>query len=138
MIYVCKDMSIVTELSELQKAVYRENSNYKVEYTSDKKDCVAVYITSNNLFFPNTPELFQKAVIEKDRYEWTRLKISRADKHIFLRDVYKQWYGSGINATLNSIDKVAEWLKDEVKGYNSLIIMGSSGGVRGCNLRNKT
>lgn len=115
-------------LDEMQSRAYRELDNYKIEYTGEGRECVAVYLTSNALFYPHTAEKFNEAVIERDRYEWTRLKIRRAQKHIFVRDIYKQWYASGINSTINSIDKLTEWLRKETSGYNSLIINGSSGG----------
>lgn len=119
----------MSELENLQAHVYTEQKNYRIEYDNvTGRDVVAVYLTSNALFFPNTPEVFRKAVVEKDRYEWTRLKIRRAQKHIFVRDVYKQWYASGINAKINTIDKLTDWLREQVKGYKHLIIIGSSGG----------
>ncbi len=115
-------------LEELQELAYRELDNYKIEYTGEEKECVAVYLTSNNLFFPHDVEHFRWSVLEKDRFEWTRLKIRRATKHIFLRDIYKQWYASGVNAKINTLDKLIEWLRNEIKDYKSLIISGSSGG----------
>lgn len=118
----------MTKLAELQNSIYTDQTNFCIEYTGTQRGCVAVYLTSNNLFYPHNEEMFRKAVIEKNRFEWTRLKIKRAQKHIFLRDIYKQWYGIGINKELDSIDKVVEWLKDEVKGYSSIICIGSSGG----------
>lgn len=118
----------MSKLDELQLNKYTKDSNCRIEYTGEKRDCVAIYLTSNNLFFPHTDEIFWKAVVEKDRYEWTKQKISYAQKHIFLRDIYKQWYASGINSTLDSIDKVVEWLKVEVKDYTRIVCLGSSGG----------
>ena len=118
----------MSKLDELQLNKYTKDSNCRIEYTGEKRDCVAIYLTSNNLFFPHTEEMFWKAVVEKDRYEWTKQKISYVQKHIFLRDIYKQWYASGINSTLDSIDKVVEWLKVEVKDYTRIVCLGSSGG----------
>lgn len=117
------------ELEKLQDKVYNEQLNYRIDFSDRvRKDVVAVYITSNALFFPHTAEGFQKAILEKDRYEWTRMKIRRAQKHIFIRDVYKQWYATGINSQINSIDKLIDWLRNEVNGYKYLIVSGSSGG----------
>lgn len=118
----------MSKLDELQLNKYTKDLNFRIEYTGKKHDCVAIYLTSNNLFFPHNEEMFRKAVVEKDRYEWTKQKISYAQKHIFLRDIYKQWYASGINSTLDSIDKVVDWLKVEVKGYTRIVCLGSSGG----------
>lgn len=118
----------MTELDKLQLNIYTSSPNYRIEYSGDRKDCVAIYVSSNNIFFPHNVETFKKAVVEKDRYEWTRMKVKRAQKHIFLRDIYKQWYASGINSRLDNLDKVINWLRDEVKGYSSIICLGSSAG----------
>lgn len=115
-------------LEEMQEHAYSELGNYKIEHTGEGRECVAVYFTSNALFFPHDAEHFRHSVLEKDYYEWTRQKIRRATKHIFLRDIFKQWYARGINRHINSIDKLTEWLKQETNNYNSLIFIGSSGG----------
>ncbi len=115
-------------LDNLQKKVYNESDNYLIEYVSAVKSTVAIYFTSNNLFFPHTAEMFRSAVIEKDRYEWTRLKIKRAQKHIFVRDIYKQWYASGINMHINTMDKLIDWLHKETQGFSEIVCIGSSGG----------
>lgn len=115
-------------LEELQVAQYSTNSNIFVEYTDSVRNCAAIYFTSNSLFYPHTAEDFQRAVIEKDRYEWTKLKLNRAQKHIFVRDIYKQWYGIGVNAEINSMDKLISKLKDETNDYNEIVTIGSSGG----------
>lgn len=115
-------------LTELQLHIYNSSPNYEIEFTSDTKECVAIYFTSHNLFFPHNVESFRKSVIEKKHFEWKNNRVIRAGKHIFLRDVYKQWYASGINDKINSIEKLAEWLTQEVQGYKEVICLGSSGG----------
>lgn len=111
-----------------QKEAYEHLLNYRIDIDKDLKDCVAIYISSNGIFYPDTVECFNSTIFDKDRYEFTKLKIKRANKHIFLRDIYKHWYVDGINKTLNSIDKLIEWLKSEICGYDELIIIGISGG----------
>lgn len=118
----------MTELDKLQKKAYNERLNYRIEYTAEGHDCVAVYFTSNALFSPHSADAFRFLVMERDRYEWRRNMVSRAQKHIFLRDIYKQWYASGINAEINSVDRLTEWLREQTNGYKSLIFSGSSGG----------
>lgn len=118
----------MTELDKLQKKAYNERLNYRIEYTAEGHDCVAVYFTSNALFSPHSADAFRFSVMERDRYEWRRNMVSRAQKHIFLRDIYKQWYASGINAEINSVDRLTEWLREQTNGYKSLIFSGSSGG----------
>lgn len=115
-------------LAELQLHIYSNSANYTIECTNNSKDCVAIYFTSHNLFFPHNAESFQKSVIEKDHFEWKNSRVTRAGKHIFLRDVYKQWYASGINADINTADKLAEWLMQQTAGYKEVVCLGSSGG----------
>lgn len=87
-----------------------------------------MYFTSHNLFYPDTIECFEKAIKEKDRYEWTRIKINRASKHIFLRDIFKIWYVKGINSKINSIPLILDFLKKETEGYDEIVMIGSSAG----------
>jgi hypothetical protein len=42
--------------------------------------------------------------------------VSEASKHIFLRDVFKQWYLAGINPTVSSPEKLVEFLRQETVG----------------------
>lgn len=72
--------------------------------------------------------MFRFSVLEKNRYEWINLTIERAYKHIFIRDIYKQWYASGINSEINTLDKMIEWLRNETQDYKDIIMVGSSGG----------
>lgn len=101
------------ELRKSQEFVYNTQNNYYVEYnTADTdKNCCAIYFSSNAIFYPDSVEIFEKKIIERNRYELQRMKIKRANKHIFVRDVYKQWYVQGINKTTNTIDKLVELLK---------------------------
>jgi hypothetical protein len=55
-------------------------------------------------------------------------KISKAKKHIFLRDIFRQWYLEGINKDLNSIEKVKDFLESETRGTRIITIGVSSGG----------
>lgn len=115
-------------LENLQLYYYRNDKNYQIKYTNNNTSCVAIYFTSNNLFYPHDSDSFKAAIVKKNRYEWTNKTIEKAQKHIFIRDIYKQWYASGINNEINTIDKLIEWLQDETKNYNEIIIVGSSGG----------
>lgn len=115
-------------LSLLQDSCYQSDPNFSIKYSGERNNCAAIYFTSNNLFFPHTESMFRHSVIEKNRYEWTNLTIKKAYKHIFIRDIYKQWYASGINAEINTLDKMIEWLRNETQTYNEIILVGSSGG----------
>lgn len=108
---------------------YKSNSNYKIEYdkNGDPNVCV-IYFTSHALYYPNTEDEFIARVINKDFYEWYKTRHLNAGKHIFVRDVFKQWYLAGINSTTNSIDLLAQFLARETEGKTVTCIGASAGG----------
>ena len=55
-------------------------------------------------------------IVEKNFFEWYNLRIEKAYKHIFVRDVFKQWYLSGINQSIDSPERLIEFLKNETDG----------------------
>ena len=67
-------------------------------------------------------------MIEKDRYEWTNFSHPRAEKEIFVRDIYKSWYVTGVNSRLNTIDSLIAYLKEAVQGFSVVTIGSSAGG----------
>lgn len=116
-------------LEERQSQAYDSLDNYKIVYSEKgKSTTVAVYFTSHSLFYPDTLECFDYSIFENDRYEWTRQKIKRASKHIFLRDVFKCWYVFGISAKIHDIPSLAGFLEAETKGFEEIIMVGSSAG----------
>jgi hypothetical protein len=108
--------------------------NYSIEYTAEtahvEKDLCVLYFSSNEIYYPNTLDSFNYSIIQRDKYEWKRNKFPRANKHIFLRDIHKQWYLSGINTTLDNPQKLLDFLRKETVGYR-IITMGSSAGGYG-------
>lgn len=116
------------ELKTLIRKAYDTLPNYRIDYDSSDKGCVAIYISSNGIFYPDTVECFNKTIFDKDRYEFTKLKIKRADKHIFIRDIYKHWYVDGLNRTIDSVDKIVDWLMVEVADFKEIVVVGISGG----------
>lgn len=116
-------------LEERQKEWYDFHDNYLIETDGGVLGgTVAIYFCSNNLFFPHTLEDFEKQVVKKDRYEWYGMRVKRASKHIFVRDVYKQWYASGLNKNIPDIDSMFSFFKKECEGYGEIITVGSSAG----------
>lgn len=111
---------------------YRQNDNYLVEYSernsgSGIKTC-ALYFSSNDIYFPNSEEVFKDQIIKKNRYEWYNTRLKKADKHIFIRDIKKQWYLHGISEKHDSIEKLFELLKLETEGYKIITVGSSAGG----------
>jgi len=122
---------MMSEIFQIEnKLVLNEykKDNYMIETENNKNTgYVAIYFSSNGLYFPNEEQEFSKKIIEKNRYEWTRNKIHRADQHIFIRDLFKQWYIEGINYHINNVDKLFDFLKEQV-GNKKVITIGSSAG----------
>lgn len=71
--------------SPIVKETYSTNDNYLIEYddTIENKDCCAIYFSSNDVYFPNTEEVFLKRIKERNAYEWYGTRIKKAYKHIF-------------------------------------------------------
>ncbi len=87
-----------------------------------------IYFSSNALYYPNTLECFDTKIVKNNRYEWTRRCVTGNNiANIYVRDLFKQWCVVGINSNLNSLDKVADFLKSLVK-HKKVITVGSSAG----------
>ena len=117
--------------SEIIAETYRTNSNYLIEYSqvenSKDKYCV-LYFSSNDLYFPNTKDTFQNQLLDKNKFEWYGTRVENGSKHIFLRDIKKQWYLTGVNQEYNSIEKLSQFLKKETEGYKVITLGSSAGG----------
>ena len=120
---------------EIVKRQRKENDNFIIEYSNGSSDvntaelklCV-LYFSSNDIYYPNNENAFRFSILEKDHYEWCNCKIKTAQKHIFLRDVNKQWYLSGINDNISTPDKLLAFLKNETNGYDIITVGSSAGG----------
>lgn len=115
--------------SGIVNKVYQEQDNYLIEFDEkgDKEWC-AVYFCSNDIYYPNTEEIFRKRIVEKNFFEWYHSRITKASKHIFIRDIFKQWYLAGINININTPEKLIDFLKRETEGYKVVTIGSSAGG----------
>lgn len=115
--------------SDIVQQIYAKRDNFLIEYDDkgDKNWC-AIYFCSNDIYYPNTEEIFRKRIVEKNFFEWYHSRINKAYKHIFVRDVFKQWYLMGINARINTPEKLTEFLQNETEGYNIVTVGSSAGG----------
>lgn len=115
--------------SDIVQQVYTKEDNFLIEYDNkgDKNWC-AIYFCSNDIYYPNTEEIFRKRIVEKNFFEWYHSRINKAYKHIFVRDIFKQWYLTGINAKIDTPEKLTEFLQKETKGYNIVTVGSSAGG----------
>lgn len=115
----------------LVKDVYQNNPNYDVallEGPDIQKDLCVIYFSSNDIYYPNTAQAFRSSIVNKNKYEWRKNLIPVAHKHIFVRDIQKQWYIDGINAEDNSPDKIAGLLQSLTQGFKIYTIGSSAGG----------
>ncbi len=117
--------------SGIVKKTYKNELNYKIHYSeikSSNKNLCVIYFSSNEIYYPNTNQSFEKSIIVKDKYEWVNSKFPNAYKHIFLRDIQKQWYIEGINTEINTPTKLLQLLEQETNGYTVFTIGSSAGG----------
>lgn len=107
-----------------------EKDNYLVVYNEKclNKAVCAIYFSSNDIYFPNSEEVFRSRILEKDFYEMYNTRVNHAYKHIFVRDIQKQWYIGGINSRIHSPELLFEFLKKESEGYSVMTIGSSAGG----------
>ncbi len=115
--------------SETVKKVYQDQDNYLIEYSEEvpKKYCI-IYFSSNDIYYPNTENAFIEQLLGKNRFEWYKTRINYGHKHIFIRDIQKQWYLGGINSRIDTPEKLIAFLKNETKGYLVIAIGSSAGG----------
>lgn len=110
---------------------YQNLDNYLIEESEpdqgQEKICV-VYFSSNYIYYPNTDTSFNNSIVEKNKFEWYHLRHPKATKHIFIRDIKKQWYLHGINANINSVSEIQKFLERETIGYKTFFVGSSSGG----------
>ena len=118
-----------TELIEKQ---YDEPNYRIVEGSSDKKKAL-IFFSSNGIYYPNNEKEFTEKMINLDYYDWLnigkhRLVRSYFSKIIYVRDIYKQWYVTGINRKINTRAGLCDFLRDELIGYDITTCGSSSGG----------
>jgi len=121
------EVDIFSDENGLVRAEYRKNNYIIKEYDNDSK-LVAIYFSSNGLYFPDTEECFRECIIEKNRFEWMHYKVKNVKMELYFRDIYKSWYVSGINENVNSIDKVVAFIKKQVPKESTIVTVGNSAG----------
>lgn len=116
--------------SDIVRSIYRERDNYLIEYnaSASSENYCAIYFSSNDLYFPNEESMFRKRIVERDAFEWYSTRIKRARKHIFVRDIFKQWYLQGINEQINSPESLLCFLQRETQGMKVITLGSSAGG----------
>ena len=118
------------EKSELKNyifQIYNTKDNFVLYDTDYKNNLAVIYFSSNGLWNLDQPETFISNIVEQDKYEFKKLHIQKAERQIFVRDVFINWYFSGINKHINTIEKLRDKLIELTRGYK-VITLGVSGG----------
>lgn len=114
---------------DIVKSAYQNLDNYLIEYDErNGKEYCAIYFSSNEIYYPNEEPEFRHSILEQNKFEWFGTRVPYAHKHIFIRDIQKQWYLGGVSSTIDSPDKLLTFLKDETDGYLVTAIGSSAGG----------
>jgi hypothetical protein len=109
---------------------YYNNDNFKVINGMAKNGKCLLFCSSNGIYFPNDVETFRHKIICNDFYDWSRVGsycVEYVERIIFIRDVRKMFYVTGINNRYDTIDKVIGLLKDYARGYQLVVAGGSAG-----------
>ncbi len=116
--------------NELLKKCY-ENRNYKSIHGLGNTGICYIFCSGNGLYFPDDYDTFIDTVLYKDRYEWENVAIHLvevAEKIVFIRDIRKSWYVTGINDETDTMDRLIDLIREESKGYKTIVVGNSAGG----------
>lgn len=112
-----------------------QHDNYLETTINSQSDLCYIFFSSNGLYYPDEKWVVEDVIIQSDYYEWFNISNSEylkkvAGKYIFVRDVRKTWYVTGVNHKINSISKLVEILKKKTveKGYRVRTVGSSAGG----------
>lgn len=110
-----------------------ENENFKIMkgISGGGEKGICLIFCSGNGLYANELGAYKEAMICNDRYEWAHVAaemIHYVKKIVFVRDIRKNFYVTGINHKINCIDKLIEMLKDQCMGYKIITIGNSAGG----------
>lgn len=117
----------------LANSIYSTKENYETQKSYGDPNRIIIFFTGHGLYYPNTYEQFNEAVVINNKYEWKKIATNPriaglAGEMVFVRDIYKIWCIKGINSNINSQDKLAEALKKIVHGRRVTTVGSSAGG----------
>lgn len=105
-----------------------ESGNFLIYDESKEGEYCYVFCSSNAIWYPNTHQAYEENIVKRDCYEWRNFHPLNAKKRIYIRDIYKSWYVTGVNQDIDSIDKLVDLIKKESNGLKLVCIGSSSGG----------
>lgn len=114
--------------SQVVRAAWESMPNYLIETTGQQKELCVIYFSSNAIYYPNDEATFRERIVSRNAFEWYKSRIAKADRHIFVRDVFKQWYVEGINREVPDHDSLLAFLQQATQGYRRVVTVGSSAG----------
>ncbi|MCQ2521319.1 MAG: hypothetical protein MJ105_02980 [Lachnospiraceae bacterium] len=132
--------------TDLVLSVFRSVDNYKIIDTGAENARCLLCFAGNLIYYPNEENAFRKSILEEDRFEYENITSDKKIRNhfgriIYFRDVYKQWYMSGLNKDYDSLDKFLSLLAELTKGYEVYTMGNSAGGfmamLAGCYLHAK-
>ena len=106
---------------ELKELIERERKKDNFIIDGTDGEYTAIYFTGD-VFANNNPRL------ENYYFDFYKMRIKKASKHILIRDVKQVEYSCGISDELDSVEKVLEFLKEQTKGSKVITIGVSTGG----------
>lgn len=118
------------EDNEMLNHAYKEGNIKILRGMAKNKKCL-IFCSSNGIYFPNTIEMFRHKIICNDFYDWSRigsLLIEHVELIIFIRDIRKNFYVTGINEQYNTVNHVIKYFESILGGYEITIAGSSAGG----------
>ncbi len=129
---MCKTTDVIFDLyPDLSSKLIEEGflkDNYLIEQGKGKNNYAVIYFSGNGIYYPNINETFTEEIFQKNRFEYYKKRIVKANKHIYVRDILKQFYIGGINSKTNNPNKLLDFLKQETKGKKIITVGSSAGG----------
>lgn len=126
----------MAEIVNYVEKAYDELDNYETEDSGSSVSVSVIYFTSNALYFPDDNETARKRIFEDNRYEYRHYRRKRQAgenvREIFVRDVRKQWYITGISRKYGTVDETAELLKSLTRGTRIITVGTSACGFAAC------
>ena len=123
-------MEDVKKLKIMVDKAYNEDNNYRILHTKSKSKNALIFFSGHGLY-SNTKD-FNISITKKQTYHGQNIIKNKLLQNYFsliilARDIHQCHYDFGINSTLNTKDKVTEFLKNTTEGYE-IVTAGSSAG----------
>lgn len=113
---------------EVRNSLQNDSHIKVVDNSSEGSDLCVLYFSSNEIYYPNTKYSFRNAIVERNKFEWANTKFPGALRHIYVRDIQKQWYLEGVSTFINSPELLLNELSTLTAGMKIYTIGSSAGG----------